>query len=840
MAIPQASINDLVATHNNAGNPQSNPVSGFINMLSKYAQPAISAIQSNPQVQQIENSPVGQLVQGHFGNIIPAAKQEFADLRSGKYQPQINFGGEMEEVPGLGFSPETGLPKIGGQSIESMNDAANGWQTGQKGQFDQALANGDSETVRKMLPDVPDYYKTKMDDRIQSVMPKFAYDNTPSAEIPAGGEQLPIPGTNKAQGLPPISDNPESGGSATLAPEKPPMITKNQADPQTIAKMSLNFDVPRRIAQNQMVKPETVMNQLLDDGVSGKNLNDLQNTADSITGEKGAFPQINNYILKSIKDPIDYGDALNAKNTNLPSVMAGEKEGFINTINQEVNKAMEPLNYNKPGQLPSDLPEGQAYAPDLFQTSQNLQRISRMYMRKAYTDMGELNHPEMERAANAITEIKNNIDDAIDKNVPSGTYQAFKSDPFVQSQLQRVPPKVAQRWLAGADRFKDGQTIQAPYVNLSHMIEDTKDTQLSVWTKAAKAMQGQNVSGNVANTVKENIPGPKILKNTLGGIAGKVAQPFDKTPEDIFQENMSGKGTPGGGKFPGGTTGKVIAAGGLLTGGTLLGMEMKGGNQKSNAYGDGVTKQTDDSHKGSITSTPLSVNNQNNQSIETDMSKIDASSQPADPRSITGNDGKSLALDPGTYVDAMTKLDDLTKTDPSYITNPIKAGQLASAKDIIQKKSDQSAKLLSSYNKTSLVTQKIADAQSLVKDGAPWLSDKIGFLEGAHEMVSPKYQSLVNDLNFIENSDPRLKGQLSNLATGGSVKTALDNAAKLLLSEHNQLLKSYGAGMPESTAGKVTTPSQIPAGLPAPVDGGLPTMQHTGTYQFTAPNPMFQ
>ncbi len=197
------------------------------------------------------------------------------------------------------------------------------------------------------------------------------------------------------------------------------------------------------------------MNQLIEDGVTGRNLDDLQKTANSITGYdqntglKGALPNINDHILRSIKDPLDYSSAVESKTKNLASVLEGEKPGFINEVNKEIDKAMGPLNYNKPGELPSDLPEDHAYAPDLFQTSQNLRNIARMYQRKALTDMGELNHPEMERAANAITEIKNNIDDVIDKNVPPDTYKAFKEDPYVQQQLERMPATVAKRWMAG-------------------------------------------------------------------------------------------------------------------------------------------------------------------------------------------------------------------------------------------------------------------------------------------------------------------------------------------------------------------------------------------------------
>jgi len=70
----------------------------------------------NPQIQQMVKSPVSQLIQGKYNQIIPAAKQELADIQSGKYQPQISFGGEMEEVPSTEVptikATQTDLPPI--------------------------------------------------------------------------------------------------------------------------------------------------------------------------------------------------------------------------------------------------------------------------------------------------------------------------------------------------------------------------------------------------------------------------------------------------------------------------------------------------------------------------------------------------------------------------------------------------------------------------------------------------------------------------------------------------------------------------------------------------------
>ncbi|HEX9060859.1 MAG TPA: hypothetical protein VF941_11825 [Clostridia bacterium] len=80
---------------------------GLLDYVVKGVENAASAVEKSPQFQQMAQSPMGQLVQGKFGNVIPALKEEFTQGTIGgkKYQPQMAIGGEMEEVPGAGFSP---------------------------------------------------------------------------------------------------------------------------------------------------------------------------------------------------------------------------------------------------------------------------------------------------------------------------------------------------------------------------------------------------------------------------------------------------------------------------------------------------------------------------------------------------------------------------------------------------------------------------------------------------------------------------------------------------------------------------------------------------------------
>lgn len=64
-----------------------------------------------------------------------------------------------------------GAPKTTSEeAIGPKIEAAEGWKPGMKTQFDRALLHNDAETVKKLLPDVPDYYQKQFADRITSTI----------------------------------------------------------------------------------------------------------------------------------------------------------------------------------------------------------------------------------------------------------------------------------------------------------------------------------------------------------------------------------------------------------------------------------------------------------------------------------------------------------------------------------------------------------------------------------------------------------------------------------------------------------------------------------------------
>lgn len=112
-------------------------------------------------MRDIAMSPGGQLVQGKFNNVIPAAQQEITDMNTGKYRPQIAFGGEMENV-----AP---TPPMDG-SIEQIIEKQGGWQPGMRQQFDTAMFNKDPVAVKALLPSVPPSYAARFADMISNIL----------------------------------------------------------------------------------------------------------------------------------------------------------------------------------------------------------------------------------------------------------------------------------------------------------------------------------------------------------------------------------------------------------------------------------------------------------------------------------------------------------------------------------------------------------------------------------------------------------------------------------------------------------------------------------------------
>lgn len=139
-----------------------------------------------------KNSPLAPALEGRYSEILPRLGQ--SAYRSADYLLQhpenvMAPGGDMAEVTPFTslLKPPTPKPPVISdtaittpdkliQKVQAPNQYLkmikdNGWASDQvKSQFDIAMLNKDRETVQRMLPQVPDYYKQRFADNIGSIV----------------------------------------------------------------------------------------------------------------------------------------------------------------------------------------------------------------------------------------------------------------------------------------------------------------------------------------------------------------------------------------------------------------------------------------------------------------------------------------------------------------------------------------------------------------------------------------------------------------------------------------------------------------------------------------------
>lgn len=227
--IPKASINDLVNTSAASAGMKSakgNAVSDFINMLSKYAQGVKTAANeaAAPIVSDIQSSPISQVLQGKFDQVIPATKRVFEDynphIDSKKplsAQPEainkmmkINVVGDMADVSSpfpkyklgatKGVDSETGLP-IGGRMKPSITNKAPQYsqiapEYPKTEANPEAVSAGASKTMpsvnRVQIPDQPTLTTQQIKDFAKSGLDKY---QLPSSY---GDKRVPLENIDKS------------------------------------------------------------------------------------------------------------------------------------------------------------------------------------------------------------------------------------------------------------------------------------------------------------------------------------------------------------------------------------------------------------------------------------------------------------------------------------------------------------------------------------------------------------------------------------------------------------------------------------------------------------------
>lgn len=76
----------------------------------------------------------------------------------------------LEEIKAKNAKDKAAMEQSGQKSAEDMGEEKMGWKDGQKDAFDNAVSRKDTATVKEMLKDVPEYYKTEFKTQIDEAL----------------------------------------------------------------------------------------------------------------------------------------------------------------------------------------------------------------------------------------------------------------------------------------------------------------------------------------------------------------------------------------------------------------------------------------------------------------------------------------------------------------------------------------------------------------------------------------------------------------------------------------------------------------------------------------------
>lgn len=84
---------------------------GISNVATTALTPLEKNLEGNQDLQNVINSPAGQLIQGNYGNVLPAFQKRIADINANPENElsKVNFVGEMADIPTFGKLPA--IPK---------------------------------------------------------------------------------------------------------------------------------------------------------------------------------------------------------------------------------------------------------------------------------------------------------------------------------------------------------------------------------------------------------------------------------------------------------------------------------------------------------------------------------------------------------------------------------------------------------------------------------------------------------------------------------------------------------------------------------------------------------
>lgn len=327
-----------------------------------------------------------------------------------------------------------------------------------------------------------------------------------------GGNQI-NPETPETPGSPDTESVPSADETLAAQGKTPKQITREVNNHL----VDSQFTIPSKRAA--VIKPGEVIKELHADGFGGvKDLDELQNVSDQITGDKGLVTQVTRNAVNSIDGGISMpNDASNPvvqavrselkTAYDIPKDMKPDLESEINNMLETTRDPYTPENLD-PGKLyeVQRALEKKAVAADAKSTylSKNLQSEA---IADVYRSAADKVRDSIESAAKDQGVVKNTI------------------TPEVLAQAQEISPRLAQKLQAAANSgdIASVRTIAKPYARLNEMIGLTKANEFSAFNKMGNKLSGAGAElGGAVAGLPGKIVGSAADAITNGAIGRKI------------------------------------------------------------------------------------------------------------------------------------------------------------------------------------------------------------------------------------------------------------------------------------------------------------------------------
>lgn len=447
-------------------------------------------------------------------------------------------------------------------------------------------------------------------------------------------------------------------------------------------------------------------------------------------------------------------------------------------------------------------------------------------------------------------------------NIPGSVFQKMKqiwSGDAASTYDQTDPTKWTMRQvLSRSGRDIANNFLDAKYPAASVLNNDMQD----LYNAQPSLIKGANAESGAAAKAAEQ-PKQGFLGKLLSTKAGQVTAGLGAS---IGATGLIAGGVYGLNSANPGTSPDDLAINGAGNGGNnILPQANAQPNQNAAQKPQGGQPQSSGNNNingtggsGAIHSTNIPQGPTNVNDLETDFNKIQPTNgQYAVPNiyNIKDANGQPVAVNEGEIRKQNQVIQNYLAAHPN---DPVAQARASAASSVLGQVSDASKPLIQTYNKASSTMNIIHNAQAYLDNKNPGIFGEPNVLDafqvgpvgiqGLQGGLNSNYRTMLQDFNAIQSAYPELHLDMSNVGSKEAAKAALDNAAKQILANLNQQVKSTSISSPDMSFSPQTQSAGIqgtqnppvpPAGLPAAQGGGLP-QPPSGSYQFTAPNPMFQ